>query len=114
MQRGKSKKRARNWKPTSARRQRNVQTLRNTFMDVHRSLRLYAVHCRLAKRLKEAIARSQQGADAVGEVHSEAGSDGAWEMLHQEVLVWITWTCMEMDALSRRRPACGLHHCQHA
>lgn len=41
--------------------------------------------CRQAKRLKEAIAKSQHGVDGIGELHSEAGSDGAWEMLHQEV-----------------------------
>eukprot|EP00892_Ulva_mutabilis_P012081 jgi/Ulvmu1/9245/UM005_0345.1 len=40
-----------------------------------------------AKRLKEAIRRSQHNQDGVGEIHSDAGSDGAWELLHQEVHV---------------------------
>lgn len=44
--------------------------------------------CRQAKRLKESIRRSQQGTDTIGEIHSEAGSDGAWELLHQEVSGW--------------------------
>lgn len=40
----------------------------------------------LAKRLKEAIRRSQQKENGFGEIDSEAASDGGWETLHQEVI----------------------------